>query len=210
MTITILNLHRIGFYFCFFFYSDDLSSRQRVKRLTGREHEEEIYRELGKDGYLFFYELDKTCQHSSLEQETTVVGRRASSSSSCISNKKEETTGILEQIDKVAKGKKEETNSSPTVPKLNPAPRTLPSRRRVSLVVPPELPPRSPVLSVHHDKSSSQNQPLEPIEGDISPTITVAPSSLTATTLPSPSNNTSRPSRRKSFRRSKDISCKTM
>ena len=196
------------FLFLFCFYSDDLSSTQRVKRLTGREHEEEIYRELGKDGYLFFYELDKTCQHSSPKQETTVVGRRASSSS-CISNKKEEATGILEQINRVAKGK-QETNPSPAVPKLSPAPPTLPRRRRVSLVVPPELPLRSPVLFVHHDKSALQNQPLEPIDGDISATITVGPSSLTPTTLPSPSNNTTRSSRRKSFRRSKDISCKTM
>ncbi|KAG2217250.1 hypothetical protein INT45_010258 [Circinella minor] len=194
---------------------DDLSPTQRVKRLTGREHEEEIYRELGKDGYLFFYELDKTCQHLSLEHQTIVDGRRASSSSSSYtSNKNEETTGILEQIDKVVKGEQEETKSTSVAPKLNAAPLTLPNRRRVSLVLPPELPPRSPPLSARHDKPSSQYQSLEAIEGDISPTITVAPSTLTPNNLTSPSsspsNNTPRTSRRKSLRKSKDISCKTM
>lgn len=42
---------------------DDLAVSQRVKVLS-KENEATIYTELAQDGYLFFYELDKTCQHT--------------------------------------------------------------------------------------------------------------------------------------------------
>ncbi|KAI9246932.1 hypothetical protein BDA99DRAFT_609454 [Phascolomyces articulosus] len=176
---------------------DDLAYSQRVKTLSGREHEEEIYRELGKDGYLFFYELDKTCQHAS-EQESIPAddGRRASSSSSC-NTSKEEGTGILQKICKAEEEKEK-------VPKLNPAPPPLP-RRRVSVVVPPELPPRSPPPSVHE---KSPRPSLDPNNEDTSTTV-APPPTITTTVTPSPSASPPR-SRRKSFRKSKDISCKTM
>lgn len=52
--------------------SDDLAVSQRVK-VFSQQQEGEIWSELAKDGYLFFYELDMTCQHT--EDPPTVTRR---------------------------------------------------------------------------------------------------------------------------------------
>ncbi|KAI9489877.1 ubiquitin carboxyl-terminal hydrolase-domain-containing protein [Zychaea mexicana] len=158
----------------------------KVKTLTGRQHEQEIYRELGKDGYLFFYELDKACDHPAEEKMARDDGRRASSSSS--GTDKDERAGILQKIHYA-----EEENSAPM---LNPAPPSLP--RRHAPVVPPELPPRSPPVPVHDHDNKPTRPSLDPVED----------AATTVVTTPPPADPPQ--TQRKSIRRSKDISCKTM
>lgn len=58
---------------------DDLAVSQRVKILS-KENEAAIYTELAQDGYLFFYELDKTCQHTLPDTNRTQIAAQDPSS----------------------------------------------------------------------------------------------------------------------------------
>ena len=160
---------------------DDLASSQRVRSL-GHEHEDEIYRELGKDGYLFFYELDKACEHSTdSNADRHDDGRRTSSSSP--GTVREEPAGILQKIEKI------EENSAPMPNDAPPPP--LPSRLP-AITIPPNLPSRTQRQDPAQPAADSPRTPISP----------VTPSSPTKKSAPR--------SRTKSFRKSKDISCKTM
>ncbi|KAI9033832.1 ubiquitin carboxyl-terminal hydrolase-domain-containing protein [Phycomyces nitens] len=63
---------------------DDMDTNQRVRTIKGK-NSAEVFRELAKNSYILFYELDKTCghpvdpdlaAHTKLRDEKTVVGDR--------------------------------------------------------------------------------------------------------------------------------------